>query len=527
MLKFKQYINEVLSPEQDAEVSTWPKRTIKATRATDPYFGRGNEDKIESIGDIAGKSDIHQAIEKHLNKGIEPEEYKEGKMKDSFGRKVRIGAVLGKTKAPTELARGFENDPTRQAKSAGNLTVRTTRSASGVAGQTSGDQSWSKGGSTKYSCKDFVHGCNKKYLPAEVRHGVVASYLHDENGKEIARASFAPYHNDANGTMYKQTAYYGVEHAGFMEHNKQTEAALSGEHKGGSLIYNIHPKVYDNENPLTAIHPNVSEQQLTKTLATGDRDSQAMAAGHPKANAAQISAAQESNYGGVALAAMRNPNANTQHIERGLNDTSSDIRSAAIEHPKATTEHIERGLNDVSPVVRMSAARHPNATSKQISRALSDERGIVRQEAMENPNINAEHITKALSDPEVRIRSLAMKHPAVTPEHINKALDDDDCHITTSAAMHPNATAENLTKAMNSRSGSTRRAAVENKNATNEHITRGLDDTVETIRNAAIKHRSASAEQLTKVGKTKEMLQEIMIMVDGNFRINSNIISQQ
>lgn len=35
MLKFKQFINEILNPEQEADVATWAKRTIKATKATE------------------------------------------------------------------------------------------------------------------------------------------------------------------------------------------------------------------------------------------------------------------------------------------------------------------------------------------------------------------------------------------------------------------------------------------------------------------------------------------------------------
>ena len=142
MKTFKQFLNEVLSDAEKADVDTWPKRTVKATRATDKFFGRGIEDKHEELAGTQDKSEIHQAIEKHLGAEIKPEEYKEGKMKDKYGRQVRIGAVLGKAKAPVELTRGFENDTTRQGKGYTGLSVRTTRSPSGIAGQTSGGQSW-------------------------------------------------------------------------------------------------------------------------------------------------------------------------------------------------------------------------------------------------------------------------------------------------------------------------------------------------------------------------------------------------
>ena len=258
MKSFKYFINEVLNPEQEAEVGTWKKRTVKATKATDPYFGKGVEERVEPLTDVHEKSETHKKIETHLNKPITPEDYKRGKMKDVFGREVRIGAVLGKTDAPTNLARGFENDPTRQSKAQTGLSVRTTRSACGVAGQTSGNQSWEQ-----ESCKHFDTGSNRHFLPREVQQGTVVSYLHDKNNKEIARTTFQPYLNDKGHTMYKQDSYYGPRHAAFMEHNKKTEAELTGEHKGGSIFYNVNPKVYNNSRNESVVHPKATEADIT------------------------------------------------------------------------------------------------------------------------------------------------------------------------------------------------------------------------------------------------------------------------
>ena len=340
MKSFKYFINEVLDPEQEKEVAGWSKRTLKATKATDPFFGKGVEDKHEPLANTQDKSEIHQKIEKHLGKTITPEEYKTGKMNDVFGRQVRIGAVLGKSKVPSELARGFENDTTRQSKSQSGLTVRTTRSPSGVAGQTSGNQSWEQ-----ESCKNIDSGCNRHYLPAEVKHGTVVSYLHDPEGKELARTTFQPFHNKEGHTLYKQDSYYGVKHAGFMAHNKKTEEALTGEHKGGSIMYNINKNVYNNAADASMVHPKATEADVNKEIETNGIHDVAMNAKEPR----------------IQKIVLAHPAMTTNGLAyMTRNTTNPETHKAILNHPKIVSPILESmARNTTNPDVHKAILNHP------------------------------------------------------------------------------------------------------------------------------------------------------------------------
>ena len=470
MKHFKQFLKEALTSSQEKKVATWTKRTAKATEATDPYFGKGVEDRHEDLDETQDKSEMHQAVEKHLARTITPEEYKGGHMTDKYNRQVRIGAVLGKTKAPAELARRFENDTTRQGKGFTGLSVRTTRSASGVAGQTSGKQSWAD-----ESCKNFASGCNKHYLPDEVEHGTVVSYLHDNKGTELARTTFQPHTNDAGNTIYRQNSYYGIKHAGFMAHNKKTEEELTGEHKGGSTVYRINPHVYNNAESATVIHPKATSEDIKKT--------------------------QESPIVSERSAVMSHPNATPEHIDKALDDSEYRIRQKAALHPKASSENLMKALNDKDYNVRMKAPQNPNFTAEHITKAMNDDEPSVRLMAIRNPKATQEHLNLGINDRDFDVRSAVMEHPKATAEHITSVMKGTDRDAKQIAMRHPNVTNEHITKALDDPSPLVRMAAIEHPSPdkiTPEHLTKALADENKGVRLSALRHPNATKEHLEK-----------------------------
>ena len=452
MITVKQLL-EYLTDDEKVTVSKWP-RSPKSIKATDHYFGKGIDDKIEHLEGSIDKSEVHKQIERHLGKEIHSDEYKEGKTTDEYGRQVRIGKLLDKHKAPDDIKRGFENDSTRQAKSAKGLTVRTTRSAEGVAGQTSHGQSWENG-----SCKNFNTGSNKSYLKPEVKHGTVVSYLHDDTGKEIARCTHQPYLNDKGHTAYAVDSHYGIDHAGFKKHCEGVSKALSGEHKGGSIIYNKHKDVYDDSGENFILHPNATKEHLDKAINDDDVDVRAGVANHP--------------------------NATKEHLDKALNDKEWPVRQIAAEHPNATKEHLDKALNDKEWPVRESAAKNKNATKEHLDKALNDKNSFVQQAVASHPNATKEHLDKALNSRNVDIRRTAVSHPNATKEHLDKALNDKDTDVRMIAASHPNATKEHLDKALNDKDADVRTEAISHPNATKEHIAKALDDKDSDVRRMA------------------------------------------
>ena len=455
MLSFKSFLklNEELTLQQQKQVSTW-KRDPKAIAHTDHFFGKGNDDKTEPLQGGVQKSEPHVAIERHLGHEISHDEYKAGKTKDKYGREVKIGALLQKTKADPKLVNQFANDSTRQLKAQSKLSVHVTRSAAGVAGQTSGTQSW-----REQSCKNYEDGSNRHFLKHEVKHGTVVAYLKNEHGHELARQTFQPYHSDDGKVVYRRNGYYGPKHAEFESHCNDVEKRLSAGVNPDSKGYRIHPDVYDNDGISTILHPKATAEHITQALKHKDAD--------------------------VRDAAIRHPNATAEHITQALNDKDADVRAAAIKHSKATAEHITQALKDDFATVRRTAIEHPNATAEHITQALNDKTYSVRAAAIKHPKATAEHITQALKHKDADVRAAAIRHPKATHEHITQALNDKNYSVRAAAIRHPNATADHITQALKHKDVNVRAAAIKHPNATAEHITQALNDNFATVRRTA------------------------------------------
>jgi 2-oxo-4-hydroxy-4-carboxy--5-ureidoimidazoline (OHCU) decarboxylase len=461
MLRFKSFIkhlNEELTPEQKKEVSTWI-RNSKALKHTDHFFGKGNDDHIEPLQGGNDKSEPHRAIERHLGHEISHEDYKAGKTKDKYGREVKIGSLLQKTKADPKLIQHFANDSTRQLKSQNNLTVHVTRSAAGVAGQTSRGQSWEN-----ESCKNFETGSNRDYLEHEVKHGTVVAYLKNHHGHELARATFQPYHNEQGQAVYKHNSYYGPEVKEFQDHVKGLEKRLSASHEPNTSRYEIHPDVYNDSGVQSTMHPNITSEHITKALDDKNVGVRDVAANHPNANAEHLHKALNDSEWSVRRAAANNPNANAEHLHKALNDSEWIVRRAAADNINANAEHLHKALNDKEYLVRETAANNPNATSEHLHSALNDSEWSVRRAAAENPNANAEHLHKALNDKEHFVRMAAAENPNANPTHIQRALDDDNLDVRIVAARHPNITSDQLHRALGDREKEVRWAANDNPN---------------------------------------------------------------
>jgi len=265
--------------------------------------------------------------------------------------------MLQKSKADPNLVNQFANDSTRQLKSQNNLTVHVTRSAAGVAGQTSRGQSWEN-----ESCKNFENGSNRDYLHNEVKHGTVVAYLKNHHGHELARATFQPYHNNRGQVVYRHDSYYGPKVKEFQDHVKGLEKRLSASHEPNASKYEIHPDVYNDSGVHLTMHPNATAEHIHQALDHHSAD--------------------------IRMIAALNPNANAEHIDKALNDKHEWVRRLAAKHPNANAEHLHKALNDEDEGVRAAAAKHPNANAEHLHKALNDESSVVKMAARVNPNYN-------------------------------------------------------------------------------------------------------------------------------------------
>lgn len=372
MLTFKQFILEYLTPDEKKKVAKWEPKTPEATKATDHFFGIGNEEHHEPLVNTDDKSEIHREIEHHLGAEIPSEEYKSGFTKIK-GNPTRISSLI----SDSTLKNQFKNDNTRKNIKTNNLTVRTTRSAEGIAGQTSHGQSWEQ-----HSCKNFNDGSNNHYLPNEYKHGTVVSYLHDHEGKEIARATFQPYTNAEGNTIYKKDSYYGLKHPEFEKHNDEMERRLSKPHKGSSL-YEIHPDVYPDSGDFMTLHPDIpnKSEEINKILDSGD--------GYER--------------GGI----IRHKEASSDNLHKALDDSDHFVRQMAAKHKNVTPEHISKALDDPNSLVSIAAISNKNASAKNIEKALNHPSEDIRIKALQHPNSTIDHIRKALKDKSLEVRQFA------------------------------------------------------------------------------------------------------------------------
>ena len=257
-------LDEYLTPDEEAEVAKWKKRTPQATKATSHFFGGDEiEDIYRPLVDLDGKSEVHAAIEQDIGIPISSDDYKKGMVKDKDGKQIRIGSAISDPKLRT----AFKTDPLRkgQPTKAASRNVRITRSPTGVAGQTSHGQSWEG-----HSCKNFNDGSNRRYLCHEVENGTVVAYLTDkESGEEIARGTFQPYTNEEGNYLYRLDAYYGENNDRFEKYLKQLERELSQPHSG-SPIYNIVPNVYNDSGVERALAHDANYEDYKNALEQGE-----------------------------------------------------------------------------------------------------------------------------------------------------------------------------------------------------------------------------------------------------------------
>lgn len=349
-MRFKHFLalKEELYPEEKQKVALW-QRDPNALFHTDHYFGKGNDEITEPLKDSMNKSEIHKRIERHLGQEIPIDHYKSGKTKDKYNREVKIGSLLNKQKAPLDLIHSFSNDTTRQGKKFTGLTVKTTRSAEGVAGQTSHNQPWEN-----ESCKNFNNGKMNHHLPGEVEHGTVVAYLHDHKGKEISRITMQPYIGKHGNRVYHIDSHYGINHEGFHDHVKEIAKKLSSD-RVETTKYDVHPKVYLDSGDEEVFHPNLNHDQIHHIIRHGSVSDKMTISDHDNIDSSHIDKLLDDNSPLVKYNLGRNNKLQSSHIEKMLKDDNAKVRYYAIKHKNAETHHFKMALNDENETVKNTA----------------------------------------------------------------------------------------------------------------------------------------------------------------------------
>lgn len=259
-----QSVDEELDDKQKKRVDNWAPMDYRVRTLHDSVFGEGNE-RIEIPYDTGDDKPLdhdaimgltynsHGRVAKQVatilhSKGYRVHDYVAGLAHevDNPNRKMKIGKIIEKHgigdtpvstfnpkrsdgNTSTTLAKAFANDPVRAAfKSDKKIII--TRNRHDVAGMST-DRGWT-------SCMHMEEGCNRHYLPNDLREGTLTAYLAkvDDNGLKspIGRINLKRFINGGHDIFRPESNVYGtVPHGGGFAKQVQDWATKNYESKPG------------------------------------------------------------------------------------------------------------------------------------------------------------------------------------------------------------------------------------------------------------------------------------------------------
>ena len=246
-------LNEALNQEQ--KVWAISQQDHKAYGFTDNVFGgptATHHTLIQPFHHDTGKVTVPQHINDHLlQHGIHvdsPDDYVKGYATDKYGRKVGLGKMLEKTKAPAEMMSKFVNDPTRRSGTKSNLQVVISRHA-GLVGGMSTNQSWT-------SCMNLNKTKEAQHeIAAGLQDGVHVAYLTGNGDHQaeypLARIALKRFHSGDHNVLLPDMQY-GSGGAAFSDHVRGwTEKNFPLQPK---KLYRTDPNTYLDDLHQVAFH---------------------------------------------------------------------------------------------------------------------------------------------------------------------------------------------------------------------------------------------------------------------------------
>lgn len=290
----KLLVEMTLTPKQAKRVDKWSKPRGYLSFSNKAFGGPPKTHHTTFIPLPPPESKHEPEVSKHLGKlGFKVHDYHAGIAKDKHGRDVKIGKVLNRA-GHHELLTKFNSDPARAQQSAHkDHVIAITRHPYHVAGMSSDDHPWAKKHpEDSGSCLSFTHGCNRRYLPNEVKTGTHVAYLVHKDDKEIrnpvARVALKPYRKtyrfvkgeavplkgwrDKTSAVFPDTQIFGNAPSSFRKGVK----AWADHHFGGkksTSTFHVHYDSYDNGQPRDVTPKGVANRVAKSILKHGNIDS--------------------------------------------------------------------------------------------------------------------------------------------------------------------------------------------------------------------------------------------------------------
>ena len=520
MRKFKDFLLENLLVEYltDEQRNRYKDVVMSpaARKATDHFFGEGNDHVREDvIGHEPDKSEVHRAVERHLGKQIDHQDYVKGLTKDQHGRDVRLGRLIRDEK----LRNQFANDNTRAGAKKSSGHYMTIVRGTEVAGQTNSapNQEHPKGHSWgNMSCKNVDDGINRHYLEQEIYHGTVVVRAHDHTGQEIYRATLQPHHNELGEHAYAVDSEYGLIHPSFTTHAHDVAQRLSGTPNVNRPGYTKHVSVYNDNNIRYILHPNLTAKHLDQVYNNPDRELRDYIPHHPNVTNEQLHALASDRSTGTRWETAQSRMAKPEHLEKLLNDQSADVIKAAAANPNLPdhklTELLSKKLDssgvDITydKAAAEGAAKNPSLKQHHfdiIKNHPDYSHQRVKVNAAMNPKASEDYLLHAVSNPHnTTVAIQAAYNPNASRKVLMKALDHDHISVRSSAIENPRADHHVLHKALDDYHANVRIQALSHPNIDDSHLEKAMHDKDNDVAMTAVYHKKASRQLLNKITKT-------------------------
>jgi len=389
MINFSE-LSEILNKQQKAKVNRWAKGD---NSFSDHLFDHPEHtEKTISLEhpDSEGHSeDIKSHLEPH---GIKIKDYKSGIGEDKYGREIKLGKALEKTKAPDELKNKFANDPSRSNKGIGSDDLRVTisRHPHHVAGMTSSGHSWEN-----ESCMNFETGCNKDYLKQDVKHGTHVAYLHHKDDKELehplARIVLKKFTDEETGhsVLRPENRTYGPASDAFTHTVHKFIDNKMPVHDSG--IYRKNDSVYHDSGDKKIV--GKGKEALNRILKNNKESISSDIVNHP---AFTKQTAEEHIH--------RMP----QYLTNSSVFSDDDVNRILSKHKDNRELHF-------------NAARNKGISSSTIDKIIGAHPDAVDNLHPDNPNITKEHISKIIqSSPSTLGVMKFTNHQNFHPSHFDE-----------------------------------------------------------------------------------------------------------
>lgn len=342
-------------------------------------------------------------------------------------RKIKIGKLI----KDQQLLQSFANDPARAAsKQQAPLEVVFSRDPVDIAGMST-DRGW-------VSCMDLDGGCNRKFVPAEIKNGAIIAYLIRNTDKEIqnpiARILMKPYFYKNHMIIHADQVYGTAPPQFNTVVNQFVKWANSGSPEGDyKLSRTSYVDTEDNIQTHIAGYEDILNSPVKKQLAvaqsadsppevlltltgSANRDVLRRVGGNKSSPPEALDKLTGVADGAVLHAVARNTSTAPATLLRivKLNDQASSIWVASNE--SCPPDLLDVLSNSKHKKICELVAANENTSPETLTKLSTHRESSVRQDVAQHPNTPFETLIALSTDKDEYVVSAVLRSESIPPK---------------------------------------------------------------------------------------------------------------